>query len=44
MFVEQEDFDNSGKSLGKSWHSFTVAENPSTGELEFMKSSTHPTI
>lgn len=44
MFVEQEDFDDSGKSLGKSWHGFTVAENPNTGELEFMKSSTHPTI
>lgn len=44
MFVEQEDFDNSGKSLGKSWHGFTVAENPNTGELEFMKSSTHHTI
>lgn len=44
MFVEQEDFDNSGKSLGKSWHGFTVAENPNTGELEFMKSSIHPTI
>ena len=44
MFVEQEDFDDTGKSLGKSWHSFTVAENPNTGELEFMKSSSHPTI
>lgn len=44
MFVEQEDFDDTGKSLGKSWHGFTVAENPNTGELEFMKSSTHPTI
>lgn len=44
MFVEQEDFDNTGKSLGKSWHGFTVAENPNTGELEFMKSSQHPTI
>lgn len=44
MFVEQEDFDDSGKSLGKSWHGFTIAENPNTGELEFMKSSTHPTI
>ncbi len=44
MFVKQEDFDNSGKSLGKSWHGFTVAENPNTGELEFMKSYTHPTI
>lgn len=44
MFIEQEDFDNSGKSLGKSWHGFTVAENPNTGELEFMKSSSHPTI
>lgn len=44
MFVEQEDFDDSGKSLGKSWHGFTVAENPNTGELEFMKSSSHPTI
>ena len=44
MFVEQEDFDNTGKSLGKSWHGFTVAENPNTGELEFMKSSSHPTI
>lgn len=44
MFVEQEDFDDTGKSLGKSWHGFTVAENPNTGELEFMKSSAHPTI
>lgn len=44
MFVEQEDFDNTGKSLGKSWHGFTVAENPNTGEIEFMKSSSHPTI
>ena len=44
MFVEQEDFDDSGKSLGKSWHGYTVAQNPNTGELEFMKSSTHPTI
>lgn len=44
MFVEQEDFDDIGKSLGKSWHGFTVAENPNTGELEFMKSSSHPTI
>lgn len=44
MFVEQEDFDDTSKSLGKSWHGFTVAENPNTGELEFMKSSSHPTI
>ena len=44
MFVEQEDFDDTGKSLGNSWHGFTVAENPNTGELEFMKSSSHPTI
>lgn len=44
MFVEREDFDDAGKSLGKSWHGFTVAENPNTGELEFMKSSSHPTI
>lgn len=44
MFVEREDFDDTGKSLGKSWHGFTVAENPNTGELEFMKSSSHPTI
>lgn len=44
MFVEQEDFDDTGKSLGKSQHGFTVAENPNTGELEFMKSSSHPTI
>lgn len=44
MFVEQEDFDDTGKSLGKSWYGFTVAENPNTGELEFMKSSSHPTI
>lgn len=44
MFELKEDFDNTGKSLGKSWHGFTVAENPGTGELEFMKSSTHPTI
>lgn len=44
MFIEQEDFDDTGKSLGKFWHSFTVAENPNTGELEFMKSSSHPTI
>lgn len=44
MFVEQEDFDDTGKSLGKFWHASTVAENPNTGELEFMKSSSHPTI
>ena len=44
MFIEQEDYDDSGKYLGKSWHGFTVAENPNTGEIEFMKSSTHPTI
>lgn len=44
MFVEQQDFDDTSKSLGKSWHGFTVAENPNTGELEFMKSSSHPTI
>lgn len=44
MFVEQEDFDDTGKSLGKSWYGFTVAENPNTGELEFMKAPSHPTI
>lgn len=38
MFVEQEDL------LGKSWQGFNVAENPNTGELEFMKYSTYPTI
>lgn len=27
-----------------SWHAYSIAENPDTEELEFMKSSTHPTI
>lgn len=26
------------------WHANSVAENPKTGEIEFMKSSTHPSI
>lgn len=25
------------------WHAYSVAENPETGEIEFMKSSKHPT-
>lgn len=25
------------------WHSYSVSENPNTGEIEFMKSDTHPT-
>ena len=26
------------------WHARTIAENPETGEIEFMKSATHPTV
>ena len=26
------------------WHAKSIAENPETGEIEFMKSATHPTI
>ena len=26
------------------WHARSIAENPETGEIEFMKSATHPTI
>lgn len=44
MFKLQEDFDQNGKSLGWSWHANSVAENPITGEIEFMKSPDHPTI
>lgn len=44
MFKLQEDFDQNGKSLGQSWHANSVAENPITGEIEFMKSPDHPTI
>lgn len=32
MFIQQSD----------GWHANSVAENPATGEIEFMKSSTHP--
>lgn len=42
MFELVEDFDELGNSLGQSWHAHSVAENPDTGELEFMKSSSHP--
>jgi hypothetical protein len=34
MFTEYED----------GWHANSVAENPKTGEIEFMKSSSHPSI
>ena len=34
MFTQFED----------GWHAKSVAENPSTGEIEFMKSSSHPSI
>lgn len=44
MFKLQEDFDQNGESLGQSWHANSVAENPITGEIEFMKSPDHPTI
>lgn len=44
MFEWKEDFDESGKSLGWSWHAFTVAKNPSADEYDFMKSSSHPTV
>lgn len=44
MFEWVEDFDSNGKSLGWSWHAFTVAKNPNTDEYDFMKSSSHPTV
>lgn len=44
MFVWQEDFDDNGKSIGGSWHAFTIAKNPNADEYDFMKSPSHPTI
>ena len=44
MFEWKEDFDESGKSLGWSWHAFTVAKNPNADEYDFMKSPSHPTV
>lgn len=44
MFEWVEDFDSNGKSLGWSWHAFTVAKNPNVDEYDFMKSSSHPTV
>lgn len=44
MFEWAEDFDSNGKSLGWSWHAFTVAKNPNADEYDFMKSSSHPTV
>lgn len=44
MFEWKEDFDESGKPLGWSWHAFTVAKNPNADEYDFMKSSSHPTV
>ena len=43
MFRYLEDFDENGNSIGFSWHANSVAENPITGEIEFMKASSHPT-
>lgn len=34
MFTKEQD----------GWHAYSVAENPDTGEIEFMKSSSHPSI
>lgn len=34
MFTQQQD----------GWHAYSVQENPGTGEIEFMKSSSHPTL
>lgn len=34
MFTQEQD----------GWHAYSVQENPKTGEIEFMKSSTHPTL
>lgn len=44
MFEWKEDFDESGKPLGWSWHAFTVAKNPNADEYDFMKSPSHPTV
>lgn len=44
MFELRDDYDDNGNYLGKSWHAFSVSENPSTGEIEFMKSPNHPTV
>lgn len=44
MFEWVEDLDSNGKSLGWSWHAFTVAKNPNADEYDFMKSSSHPTV
>lgn len=34
MFTQEQD----------GWHAHSVQENPATGEIEFMKSSSHPTL
>ena len=34
MFIQEKD----------GWHAYSVQENPATGEIEFMKSSSHPTL
>lgn len=34
MFTQEQD----------GWHAYSVQENPGTGEIEFMKSSSHPTL
>ena len=34
MFTQEQD----------GWHAYSVQENPATGEIEFMKSSSHPTL
>ena len=34
MFTQEQD----------GWHAYSVKENPATGEIEFMKSSSHPTL
>lgn len=44
MFTYQEDFDDTGKPVGWSWHAYTVTKNPNADEYEFMKSSSHPTV
>ena len=44
MFEWKEDFDESGKSLGWSWHANSVAYNSDKDEYEFMKSSFHPSV
>lgn len=43
MFRLVKEYDKDGNVVGESWHANTVAENPETHEIEYMKAESHPT-